>query len=94
VTYGVELLQLTRDRAAGDSAVSVDQNVQEPKIDGCVLWDQDLRLVFDAYSPVAPTGIDELKHLYVICIHIIFRIFIIHRANRPWLKVEVVHVTK
>jgi hypothetical protein len=75
-------------------AVSAYQNLQGPKIDGYVFWDQNLRIVFDADSPISLTGIDKIKHLSIIYIHIILLIFIIHRANRPWLKVEVIHATK
>jgi hypothetical protein len=68
--------------------------VQDPKIDGFGFWDQSLCVVFDADSPISSTGIDKIKDLSILCIKIIFTIFIIHRANRPWLKGEVVHATK
>jgi hypothetical protein len=69
--------------------------LQGPKIDGYVFWDQNLRIVFDADLPISLTGIDKIKHLYIIYIHIniILLIFIIHRANRPWLEVEAIHAT-
>jgi hypothetical protein len=57
-------------------------------------WDQNLCIVSDDYSPISSTGIDKIKHLSIIYIHIILLIFIIHRTNRPWLKVEVIHATK
>jgi hypothetical protein len=59
---------------------SVHQNLQQPKIDGYVFWDQNLCIVFDAHSPISLTGIDKIKHLYIIDIHIhiILLIFIIH----------------
>jgi hypothetical protein len=82
-----------------DQGVSVHQNLQESKIDGYVFWDQNLCIVLDAYSPISLTGIDKIKYLSIIYvhihihIHIILLIFIIHRANRPWLKVEVIHAT-
>jgi hypothetical protein len=57
-------------------------------------WDQNLCILFDAYSPISLTGIDKIKHLSIIYIYIIFLIFIIHQASRPWLKVEVIHATK
>jgi hypothetical protein len=68
--------------------------LQEPKIDGYVFWDQNLCIVFNAYSSISLTGIDKIKHLSSICIHIILLIFTIHQASRSWLKVEVIHATK
>jgi hypothetical protein len=65
--------------------------LQKPKTDGYIFWDQNLWIVFDAYSPISLTGIDKIKHLSIIYIHIILLIFMIHRANRQWLKVEVIH---
>jgi hypothetical protein len=72
---------------------SVHQNLQEPKIDGYVFWDQNMRIVFDIYSPISLTGVDKIKDLSIICIYIIFLMFDIHRANKRWLKVEVIHAT-
>jgi hypothetical protein len=57
-------------RCAGQG-VSVHQNLQESKIDSYVFWDQNLCIVFDAYSPISLTGIDKVKHLSIIYIHII-----------------------
>jgi hypothetical protein len=37
-----------------------------------------LGIVFDAHSPISLTGIDKIKRLSIICIHVIFLIFIIH----------------
>jgi hypothetical protein len=74
--------------------ISVHQNLREPKIDGYAFWDQNLCVVFDAHSPRSLIGIDRIKHLSVISIHIMFLIFMIHQANIPCLKVEVIHATK
>jgi hypothetical protein len=82
-----------RPEHASRQAVSVHQNLQERKIDGYVCWDQNLCIVVDAYSPISLTGIDKIKHLSIIYIHIISLIFVIHRTNRPWLKIEVIHAT-
>jgi hypothetical protein len=62
-------------------AVSVHQNLQEPKTDGCVFWDQNLCIVCDAHSPMSLTGIDKIQHLSSICIHVILLRFIIHQAG-------------
>jgi hypothetical protein len=67
---------------------------QFTKIDGYVFWDQNVCIVSDAYSPISSTGIDKIKHLSITCLYIMFLIFTIHRANRPWLTVEVIHTTK
>jgi hypothetical protein len=72
---------------------SLHQNFQEPKIDDYVFWDQNLCIVSDANSPISLTGIDKIKHSSIIYIHIIFLIFLFHRANRLWLKAEVIHAT-
>jgi hypothetical protein len=77
-----------------EEAVSVHQNLQEPKIDGHVFWDQNLCIGFDAHLPTSLTTIDKIKHLSIICIKIIFLILIIHQTGRPWLKGEVIHATK
>jgi hypothetical protein len=82
------------DGSGSPEAVSAHQNLPEPKNDGYVFWDQNLCIVFDTHSPISLTGIDKIKHLSSICIHIIFLIFIIHRPTRTWLKVEVIHATK
>jgi hypothetical protein len=74
-------------------AVSVHQNLQEPKFDDDVFWDQNLCIVFDAHSPIYLTGIDKIQHLSSICINIIVLTFAIHRTNRPWRKIEVIHAT-
>jgi hypothetical protein len=76
-----------------ESAISIYQNLQEAKTDGYAFWDQDLCIVFDTHSPISLTGIDKLKHSSSIYIHIILLMFIIHQANRPWLKVKVIHAT-
>jgi hypothetical protein len=76
------------------SAVSAHQNLQDPKTDGYALWNQNLYIVFDPSSHISSTGIDKIKQLSIICIRIIFLIFHIHRANSPWLRVEVIHVTE
>jgi hypothetical protein len=81
-------------RGGGEEAISVHQNLQEPKTDDYVFWDHNLRIVFDAYSPIPSTGIDKIKDLSIICIHILFLIFIVHQASRPWLKVEFIHATE
>jgi hypothetical protein len=62
-------------------AVSVHQNLQELKIDGYVFWDQNLCIVFDAHSAISLTGIDQIKHLSIIRIHIIFLMFIIQQTG-------------
>jgi hypothetical protein len=46
------------DEMAGEprpsgQAVSVPQNLQGPKIDGYVFWDQNLPIVFDVYWPIS-----------------------------------------
>jgi hypothetical protein len=41
------------------------------QIDGYVFWDQNLCIVSDAHSPISLTGIDKIKHLSIIHIHII-----------------------
>jgi hypothetical protein len=73
--------------------VSVHHYLQEFKTDGYVFWDQNVCIVSDADSPISLTGIDKIKHLSIIYIHIriILLIFIIHQANRLWFKVEVIH---
>jgi hypothetical protein len=53
---------------ARSQAVLVHQNLQEPKIDGYVFWDQNLCIVYDAYSRISPTDIDKIKHLSIIYI--------------------------
>jgi hypothetical protein len=75
-------------------AASVHQDLEGPRIHGYVFWDQNACIVFDAYSPISSTGIDKTKDLSIICLHIIFLIFLIHHTNRPWLKLEVIHATK
>jgi hypothetical protein len=72
------------------------QKFATAKTDGSVFWDQNFCIVFDARSPISLTGIDKIKYLSIIYIyiHIILLIFIIHRTNRSWLKVEVIHATK
>jgi hypothetical protein len=73
-TLGVDLLwSLPAHKFVdpGDQAVSIHQNLQEPEIDGYVLWDQNLCIVFDAHSPISLTGIDKIKHSSIIYIHII-----------------------
>jgi hypothetical protein len=72
------------------SAFSVHKNLQEPKTDGYIFWDQNLGIVFDAHLPISLTGVDKIQHLSSICSHIILLIFTIHQASRPWLKVEVI----
>jgi hypothetical protein len=86
-SFGMNCLSL-------EEAVSVHQNLQAPKTDGYVIWDQNLCMVFDAYVPISLTGIDKSQHLFSVCMHIILLIFAIHQASRPWLKVEVIHATK
>jgi hypothetical protein len=76
----------TETLRAVDEPVSVHQNSQEPKIDGYVSWDQNSCIVFDARSPISSNSIDIIKLLYIICIHIIFLIFVIHPTNSTWLK--------
>jgi hypothetical protein len=78
----------------GGISVSVHQNLEGPKIDGYLFWDQNVCIVFDASSPIPSSGIDKVKHLPLTCIHIILLIFAIHRANRPWFKGQVIHATK
>jgi hypothetical protein len=70
------------------------QNLQEPKIDGYLFWDQNLWVVLDASLGISSTGIDKIRDLSIIYIQIIFLIFNNHRANRPWLKPTVIHATK
>jgi hypothetical protein len=62
-------------------AVSVPQNLQEPKTDGYVFWDQNLCIIFDAHSPISLTGIDKIQYLSSICIHIILLIFTIYHSS-------------
>jgi hypothetical protein len=75
-------------------AVSVHQNLQGPKIDRSVFWVENLCIVFDAHSPVSSTGIDQIKQLSIIFIHIIFIIFLLPPPNTRFLQGEAFPSTK
>jgi hypothetical protein len=72
------------------SAVSVHQKLQGRKIDGCIVWDQNLCIVFDAHSPISSTAIDYVKRLSIIFIHIIFVIPRLPPPNIRFLEGKVI----
>jgi hypothetical protein len=90
--FSVSLNRAAR-RDDGSQAVSVHENLQAPKIDGCIFWDENLCIVFDAFPPISSACIDKIRHLYNVYIFIIFVMFILPLANTPLLKVEGIHAT-
>jgi hypothetical protein len=74
--------------------VSVQQNLQGLKIRDRLAWAQNACSDVDTYSSISQTGIDEIKDLSIISIHIIFVMFTDPRPNILLHQGEVIPVTK
>jgi hypothetical protein len=56
-------------------------NLQQLKIGNRFLWDRNVCIVFDACSPILPTGISEIKRLSIDLIRLRFGMFGISPLN-------------
>jgi hypothetical protein len=74
--------------------VSVHQDFQGLKIDNHFFCDQNLHIVFDAVSPISPTGINEIKNVSIIIIQLRLLIFDISPLNIQLLKAEIILATR
>jgi hypothetical protein len=70
-----------RTRKGAESRCFSSPQFPRPKIDGCVFWDQNLCIVFDAYSPISSSCIGQIKKSSIIFNHVIFVIFFLPSPN-------------
>jgi hypothetical protein len=57
-------------------------------------WDEHVCIVSDAHSPISTAGIDEVKCLSIIFIHVIFILFFLPPPNIRFLQGETIPPTK
>jgi hypothetical protein len=72
------------------SAASVHQNLHQLKINDLAFWGQILCLIFDAFSPIFPTDINEIKHFSILFIQLRFLIYGISPLDVQLVKREVI----
>jgi hypothetical protein len=76
-----------------NEAVSVHENLQLLRIDDRFL-SQNLCIVFDAFSPISPTRIGEIKILSMILIQLRLPMFALSSLHIQLLKKEVIPPTR
>jgi hypothetical protein len=69
-------------------------HLQGFKSDDCLFWDRYLCIIFDAYTSISSTCINEIKCLSIIVICIIFVIFNLHPPNIQFFQGHVSPATK
>jgi hypothetical protein len=72
-----------------NQASSVHQNLQQLKIHVRFFWDQSIRIVSDAFSPIPPTAINKIKELSILFIQLRSLMFEIAILSIQFLKREV-----